>query len=1042
MKKAFLITIIGLLISLYMVSAADIYVCQTAGCDYSTNNFTAAFVDSNNTDNTIIINGSGSYTINQTTSFNISDSSSNGMLTITSSDIILDCNSSSFDVNGANQDTGYAVYVNGSANNVTIKNCNIADYSTSFDINGPSNLTLINSTASSSNSHSIYFSSSSSEIVIEDVNITNSGGHALFVLASSSNFTNIIIETSATDGIRLAASSTGNLITNPAVYNAGSYGIYVLSADNNTIISGVVNKSASSGIMVSGSDSITINNTNITNSGSEGIYITGSDTGSYNNNKVYSATTTGLILTSSSDFNKFTTTVINNSGSYGIQINDSSSNTVLNTIINNSGTAGLDLNINDVSDCSQNFSGTGNLVDGELVRFFVGLSNQVISNTAAYVGIVNSDNITYADLAINGSMERGLLVCNVSNSTISGINVTGGPGVGIELFGSDENNLTDCRVNNSAGNGIEVNLHSDNNIFTSNNLLSNVLNGIRVNSSDNNTLQTNTFSSNNKRGLLFLLSHNNLVDDNTFTYNEYGAVVVNTSNSIRLFNNTMTSSVATSHDLAVYALNSNNLTLYNNIISTYSLEGLKLDTCLYANISNNRFWDVMNITLVSSNLSSFISNIINNTAGHGLYLSNSDSNTIRANQINNSGTSALFLRASNNNTAQHNTLWMSTVNGLKILKSHTNTFLNNTITNNTADGIDMNSSDSNLLNNNTISYNSDNGIELLNASNNNVSYNYVTFNLVGISLDNIGSSTCSGNNISYNNVRNNTKYDLENLQVGVAVTAENNYWGLTWAYAVDARIHDNEETGGIGAVDFCPLLNDSFANGSSTSCQYPSVALFRSLSSISAQNFTANGSVTDPYFSSCTYRIANSTNASMVWANGSFSSNGNFSVDYEGVYLPVGTWNLSATCYDSYNHNYTNSSLINSVTAILPTISGSATKSGTIGGSNIQFAFNIIAKGYPYIKFYMNLTSGAHTYDTSFASIGNSSSNTVNISGSPTYSGAQTFNLSTIPAADLPSYAMILQGIYADTVYLYITPYSGLSAGTYSGGYGWGLFDS
>ena len=235
-------------------------------------------------------------------------------------------------------------------------------------------------------------------------------------------------------------------------------------------------------------------------------------------------------------------------------------------------------------------------------------------------------------------------------------------------------------------------------------------------------------------------------------------------------------------------------------------------------------------------------------------------------------------------------------------------------------------------------------------------------------------------------------------------------------------------------------LSQVFGNASIEGNLAPNLTLSTSSASVGSENFNFTVNINTSYFSKCAYRIVNTTNSSMAWNYSTGTQS--FTRNFDSIYLPVGAWAVIVNTTDSFGNFESTNTTITSVSAIEASIIGSASGSGTIGGSDITFDFNIIAKGYPFVKFYMNLTSGSNTYNAINAKIGNSTSNQVNISGSPDYSNAQNFNVTSITGASLPDYALISSGIYYQNLTLYITPYSGMSAGTYTGPYGWGLFDS
>ena len=970
---ASLVVILFALMAMSLVSAADIYICLSDGCSYDNSTLIDALVASNNTGNTIIINESGYYSFDSasTSFFNITDPSGNGTIILAQENITFDCQSALLQGNGS----GIGILVK-TYNNISIINCFVSNYTYNYYLNGSNDTAIFNSNASNavmygfyldtvnttlmslviqncpvgvslSNSnitalynsiindsrtagimislsnnltisgnnisytgygnslgngliinnntmngyfynnyifnssyHGIYVTSSSRNITfsaqrlqetyigvmindnstlinisdsqinktnsfailiynsnsafVNRVNATHSEGHSIQLDNSSwSRLQDVMIFNASGFGIVLTNSSSYNNITDCRIFHAGYHGLEFGSGSNyNNVLRTQINDSGwyntYHGLAIENSLGNTINETNITFSSHMGVVINSSNSTSFNNNRVTGSEHNGISLQDSNQ-GVFSNNFVLDSTLAGLYIYDSSFNNFINNSINQSTNTPFELHVSSLSHCAQNFS-EGNFLNDKLIKFFVGTQDVDFTNNSeiAYLGIVNSNNISLHDMALSTGYERAVLLCNASRSSLSNINITGGPDYGIEIVQSTNNTIRNCRINNTDSNSIYM-VDSDYNALSGNTILAGAAYGLFLNSSDNNT--------------------------------------INASN----------------------------------------------------NISSNSFG--------------------------GIYLIYSNGTMIR------------------NNSIKHN--------------------------------------------------------------------------LNGIILS--GSSTTSI--ISFNDILENTNYDLINSQ-NISIVAENNYWGSTWAYFVDnASIQDDEDGTPAGyAVDFCPLLNDTFISGASVACEFPSVSL-SATTPVSAQNFTASGSAYDLNFSNCTFRIEKSDNSSMRWVNGSFDTvNKSFSTIYQGLYLPISIWNLSARCYDIYNHSYVNTSQISSIPAIVPTIIGSASGAGTIGGDEIAFTFTMISKGYPFIRFFMNLTSGVNVYDINYAKIGNSTER-LNISNSLTYSNAQNFNLSVLSASEMPQYGMYNM-IYAGNVSLFLTPYTGLSAGVYYGSYGWGLFDT
>jgi hypothetical protein len=204
-------------------------------------------------------------------------------------------------------------------------------------------------------------------------------------------------------------------------------------------------------------------------------------------------------------------------------------------------------------------------------------------------------------------------------------------------------------------------------------------------------------------------------------------------------------------------------------------------------------------------------------------------------------------------------------------------------------------------------------------------------------------------------------------------------------------------------------------------------------------NFSVGGNFTDAYNVTLGYSIFSRDVAGLTWANATLTSSP-YNVTFEGKYLPVGNWTVNVSVQDDAGNRNVSHTNITSYPGISPIISGSSSQTVTLNTSQVvSFPFIIYTKGAPYVQMFINLSAGSTQFLQVFAKIGNSTLRK-DTTASSTYSGAQSYAL--IAASGVPSYVRNSTGIYNGTVTLYLTMYSGLSAGTYTGNYGWGLSDS
>ncbi len=210
-------------------------------------------------------------------------------------------------------------------------------------------------------------------------------------------------------------------------------------------------------------------------------------------------------------------------------------------------------------------------------------------------------------------------------------------------------------------------------------------------------------------------------------------------------------------------LYSDNNVIVNNTFNSNDAYGLYISNSNNNTITGNNVYDnIEGITLIYD-FSEFNNNTITNNNisynDYGIHLSYSENNTISNNTINSNNLNGIYLVSnSNNNTITDNNVSYNSINGI-YLSSSNNTITNNNISYND-DGIYVGSSN-NILTNNTISHNNNTGIYSggtnIILTNNNISFN----NDTGIHLEDAVNITSTDNNISYNTNYGIHSYDSD-----------------------------------------------------------------------------------------------------------------------------------------------------------------------------------------------------------------------------------------------------------------------------------------
>jgi parallel beta-helix repeat protein len=154
---------------------------------------------------------------------------------------------------------------------------------------------------------------------------------------------------------------------------------------------------------------------------------------------------------------------------------------------------------------------------------------------------LTADGITLEGFtATNGSwrlFHSGINVIS-NNNTITGNNVSCNNRDGIGLTYSSNNTITGNNVCNNNINGIFLYASSNKNTITGNNASNNRYGILLYNSSNNSIAAGNNASNNNWYGIrLFASSNKNIITGNNVSNNKYGILLDASSNNLILFNN-------------------------------------------------------------------------------------------------------------------------------------------------------------------------------------------------------------------------------------------------------------------------------------------------------------------------------------------------------------------------------------------------------------------------------------------------------------------------------------------------------------------------
>lgn len=319
---------------------------------------------------------------------------------INSSNIIFDCNSSTFEKESIDIfSMPKGVYSNGFSN-VTIRNCKFHNYGYGFYLNNTINNTLTGSSGDFNYCGIYLYNSVNSSLdnVTSNYNLVgtslyNSSNSSITNLTSVLNFLAGIIFTNSSYNLIDNVTLEGSLLALSTMYSCNNEMNNIISTGNIIDI-----------YLTYDSSNNTISNNNVSNNLGVAIYL--------------SESPNNVLLNNSFDNNYYTIHV------EGYSLNDF---------------------IQDIN--------TSNKVNGKSVYYLMNKQNQTInaSDDPGFIGVINSSNITIRDLEIDHSGE-GVLFAYTNNSKISNVSISNSY-VGVALFNSFSNVLDELELtgNNSLG---------------------------------------------------------------------------------------------------------------------------------------------------------------------------------------------------------------------------------------------------------------------------------------------------------------------------------------------------------------------------------------------------------------------------------------------------------------------------------------------------------------------------------------------------------------------------------------------------------------
>ncbi len=771
--------------------------------------------------------------------YDVVDNNNNGLLNITNSSVILECNQTRIRNSGSQSRVININPGSGQLANITIKNCY-------FETTGSA----------------IYLVNTSSSYVYDNV-INMSGAASPTMYFYNVNY---------------------SIIANNTITNTSAESIYINDASHSIFENNTISK-AIAGVLFSGTGSTHIASANITFK---------NNLFNHTSNPAISATANAAVIVNDSKFYNNTFYGIgDNSGGPGgngcIVLPGFSNEFIGNTFINCSGAAissGVGAS-NSVRFSGDNYYIKSNIINGsDTDRYniinLMGSNISIINNTilkqisanTAYNGrgaislnnsnnsyIINNTiaNITYGIFITGGNYQFSALYSR--NITISGnvlSNITLIPmvlsGDNITVYNNtilsyagplfpepaiSARNLNNSRMYNNTiyryTEGIAIS-NSENLTITNNSIYENLAVGINITSSKNVTIFNNVINNNTYQGVLLLKSSNVTIEKNIIFNNSKDGISANFSNYTIIFNNTIRNNVAAGISLfgsnsskiinnsifnngrdgiyiedsegisildswlignssryGIFYTESSNITIARNTISNNSRYGIAGNSSNSSRIENNTIRDnvLTGISLFGTNNTHMFNNSIFKNRRDGIYIEDSESVSIISHYLlsNNSGYG--IYAGANNITIYNNQIFNSSKQGIFLLNSNNITIEKNTIYESGLDAIALNSSNFTVINNNTLYNNTKAGISLFGSN-----YSLISNNTIYNHQDAVYAEDILGLSILQNIIYNSSRHGIYdptsfNITISNNIISNNSDAGISLLKTINSTITNN-----------------------------------------------------------------------------------------------------------------------------------------------------------------------------------------------------------------------------------------------------------
>ncbi len=596
-----------------------------------------------------VISTSGVYQFNQSV-----NGTSGACVDISAGNVELDCQGNLLFGNLTASSIGIRA---GPANNVTLYNCQIKNFSVGIRIRSSSNVTLRNNSIWNNTQNGIELTNEGAgrgnTTHVFNNTVSYSGSYNIkSVDLDDSELYNNRLYTASSHGM-LMQSGTRNNVTNNTIWNNTDFGIRTDTSENVTyLFNNTIHNNSGGGMYLTGSrNSIVYLNTLYNNTG-YGIFLQSGLNGNASYNTLYNQSSTAIRADTRENATEINYNTVHTNYGGGIYAGEAYlTNIRFNTLYNNTGIgiytqASTYINItnNTVHNVTNGQPGirgdylglnysrieTNNLYNtGGIGVLGTSTNTTIRDNTilnSSGVGIFLQDyvqNVTVFKNTITNFTSTGILVYDYShdnyilNNTLTNATGTDGIGVtqagqrniiqynnvsfvyagtGINLDNASDNAVSFNRVINSTNLGIRIGTYAHRNTVQRNTMANLSSNPISIQTmSQNNTVLQNTisFTYNDGNAAIRINNASNNNVTSNVVYNVTGGIGIETYSNGNRLENNSVENLTGGRGISIGGQSENNTAYLNNVSWSYGLQGIELNNASYNNVSYNR---VTNLT--------------------------------------------------------------------------------------------------------------------------------------------------------------------------------------------------------------------------------------------------------------------------------------------------------------------------------------------------------------------------------------------------------------------------------------------------------------